>query len=110
MSKRCITIEVASNGDFTYRPALLHADPGDSVSWFCNDGPFTVSFPERTPFSVVTIAGKKGQETKKEPFRKNVEPGVYHYRVAVAVAPNAHAQLSAATVYMDSGCPGVEIP
>ncbi len=102
-----IKIEVEpKSGDFTYHPALLHADRDDSVSWQCKNGEFTVSFPERTPFKSVSISSKE-KETAPQQFRKEAEPGVYHYHVAVAVQA---ADLTGIKVFVDSGCPGVEIP
>ncbi len=106
-----IGIELDKQGQFVYRPALQQANPDDSITWSCKAGDFTVSFPERSPFDSVTIHGVQGVPTKAEPLRKNVEPGVYHYHVALAVpTPNGKAIHSGeVTILVDSGCPGVEV-
>lgn len=102
------------NGDFIYVPALKHAKPGDSVYWACHDGPFAISFPDGTPFEVVTIKSNPDNGTK--PFQsdeltiQNVPGGIYHYHVAVAAQKGDVDSIAAAEVHMDSGCPGIEIP
>ena len=100
-----IGIEVdPTNGNFTYHPALKHVGlPPAPVSWNCDAFPFTVSFAEATPFDVVTIqSGNESPfETTQPNYRSGVAPGTYHYVVAVAVGGK---------VYVDAGCPGVEIP
>ncbi len=104
-----IGVEIDERGNFIYRPALLHASPQDSISWRCDQGDFTVSFPGRTPFEKVNIHGFKGEDTEPEPFQDDVEPGVYHYHVAVAVQTQNAKGLQATRIHVDSGCPGIEV-
>ena len=33
-----VTIQADANGNMTYLPALLRANPGDTVEWRCADG------------------------------------------------------------------------
>jgi len=103
------------SGDFTYVPSLKHVKPGDEIYWACNDGPFAVSFPDGTPFDVVTINSNPANGTT--PFQTDqqtildVPGGVYHYHVAVAALKKADGdRITGAEVHMDSGCPGIEIP
>ncbi len=106
-----IGIELDKQGHFVYLPALQQAKEHDSITWSCDAGDFTISFPERSPFDSVTIHGIKGVPTNAERFREDVEPGVYHYHVALAVpTPNEKAIHSGeVTILVDSGCPGVEV-
>lgn len=109
MAKHTIEIHVDNRGNFTYFPALLHATPKDRISWLSNDGDFTVSFPEKTPFKKVDFQGIRGQTTPSEHFRPRVDPGVYHYRVAVARQVQIRGSRRGVTVFLDSGCPGIHI-
>jgi hypothetical protein len=103
------------NGDFTYIPALMHVQKGECIYWACNDGPFAVSFPDRTPLGAVTIKSNPDKGTR--PFQtdeqkiQEVPGGVYHYHVAVAGRGKGDGdRITQAEVHMDSGCPGIEIP
>lgn len=104
-----ITVEIDKEGNFIYRPALLRASREDSISWRCDQGDFTVSFPGRTPFEKVNIHGFQGEDTNPEPFQDHVELGVYHYHVAVAVQTQNAKGLKATRIHVDSGCPGIEV-
>ncbi len=98
-----------NKGDFIYEPALLHANGETLIRWRCDDGDFTVSFPERTPFDRITIQGSQGKLTEPVQFRPDADPGVYHYHVAVAV-PTSNEKAKhrgEVTIFVDSGCPGV---
>ncbi len=108
-----VVIEVKVNtGDFTYYPALLNAKPGDTITWECKQGPFTISFAEGSPFGVVDIASsataKEGlwiastrNILNRDGEIRDVPPHrVYHYQVAVFAKDK---------VFMDSGCPGVKV-
>jgi plastocyanin len=106
-----IVIELDDGANFVYRPALLKAKPNDLISWRCDQGDFTVSFPERSPFGKVTIQGSRGNSTDSQRVRPDVEPRVYHYHVAVAVpTPNEKAKRSGEVrIFVDSGCPGIGV-
>ncbi len=104
---RLVVIKVKGvNHDFMYDPALLNANPGDTITWQCAEGPFTVSFPEGSPFGVVDIASSATATgglwiASTDGVILNVTPRrVYHYHVAVSVKGE---------VFMDSGCPGVKV-
>ncbi len=105
-----IRIEL-DGGNFVYHPALLQANQGDLISWRCDQGDFTVSFPERSPFDNVTIQGSQGNPTLPEQIRGDAEPRVYHYHVAVAV-PTSNEKAKhrgEVTIFVDSGCPGIGV-
>ncbi len=106
-----IGIELDTQGQFVYRPALQQAKEHDSIKWSCDAGDFTVSFPERSPFDKVTIYGSQTGGTDPQSVRDPIEPGVYHYHVAVAVpTPNEKPKRPGGVrIHLDSGCPGIEV-
>jgi hypothetical protein len=101
-----ITIEVDDRGNFTYTPAVRRAMPGERISWSCND-PFVVHFARQSPFPQVEFRpspeapkGPLMYSTNPDTFRGGVQPGGYHYVVAVAHGDQ---------VFVDGGCPEVVI-
>jgi plastocyanin len=100
-----ITIQVDDRGNFTYTPAVRRAAPGEPVSWSCND-PFVVHFARQSPFDRVEFRPSlKGEglppySTELATSRPGVQPGGYHYVVAVE---------RDGTVFVDGGCPEIVI-
>lgn len=113
MSNHPIKIDLDVNGNFVYIPALQPADQGDTVNWFSNVGPFTVSFPEGSPFEKVDFSSEPGDnsgawEASTRPIPKNTPHRVYHYRVAL-VREEKVRNRKIPRVLVDSGCPGVKV-
>ncbi len=111
-----IVIKVDPDGNFTYVPALLRARPGDQISWSCDNGEFTVSFDQGTPFDDREFHSCPAGGTGSVPRRTAAqtiqarERRVYHYHVAVALPTGRvgkKVRSNAVKVYMDSGCPGI---
>lgn len=97
-----ITIQVDDLGNFTYAPAVRRAEPGEPVSWTCDD-PFVVHFARQSPLRKVEYRpAPKGPPycTAPEAIRNDVQPGGYHYVVAVE---------RSGTVFVDGGCPEIVI-
>lgn len=100
---KLVRIEVdTKTRNMTYTPSVLHATPGDRVSWFCTGGNFTLAFAERTPFDKVQIRGSRRAHSRgehafsaEERIKEGVR-GVYPYAVAVAIDGE---------VFLDASCP-----
>jgi len=107
-------------GSMTFTWSALHAAPGDEIIWFSENGPFTLVFPDRSPFTgnPHRISAEHKTDTPQETENKDkmvlgpfVTPpltvaagasvyGIYYYAVALAAG---------ADVFIDSGCPSVVI-
>jgi hypothetical protein len=111
MPDHTIHIHVDHDGNFTYTPAAQHAKDDEAINWRCDDGSFTVSFVDHTPFEKVDFHGPKGQNSPDPPegFRDGVEPGVYHYLVDVAREVRDEKGLSSTKVFLNGGCPEIII-
>ena len=101
---KVIKISCDASGDFTFTPAVHHAKIGDTIEFSCDDGDFTVIFPQ-TIAGVVQLHGSKGKNTPAvlipdEKAGQRVLPGFYKYMVGV------HRDDK---VFMDIGCPVVVI-
>ena len=86
----------------TYRPAVLHALPGDRIKWQCNDGPFVIEFKGQTPVGKVYIHSHPSHETDPADavIPDHPRPGHYHYAVVVQTEGR---------LYIDAGCPEIII-
>lgn len=106
MAKRqtVISVSVIDDGDFHYKPSVKKLKAGESVTWTCDQGPFAVSFKERTPFGRTNLHSTKAKDGKSWAINsvlpKNPERGHFHYAVAIYAGEK---------VYLDAGCPEVII-
>ncbi len=73
-----------SGGDFTYSLDPIRVDPGDTIEWSCEDGPFAVHLGWGTPCSKGRVRGGKGQKVSTS-VRTNATNGQYKYMVAVSI-------------------------
>lgn len=97
-------IDVDGFGNFTYGFALLTLPykGEEEVRWH-SPHQFTVSFPEGSPFPLVTIESKPTKGSEWEAFSGRFSPPaprIYHYHVAV--------RLTEGQIFVDGGCPGVK--
>jgi plastocyanin len=76
-------------GRVTVSPDPLFIQPGDSVIWFSNDGPWAVHFNPISPLGVRRLRGATG-ERNGGLVRANILPGKYSYFVAVAVGSSVY--------------------
>lgn len=100
-----ITISVDDDGNLTVSPTTLFAAKHDRVSWECDDGGFLVSFKDQTPFEEVNIGHTHSGATPPKPFRRNVNPGTYHY--AVVVGQIVEEREGGVVLTMTAGCPEI---
>ncbi len=87
------------NGDMSFIPSPKHLNHGDAVRWICeNKTPFTIAFPDRSPFPVQQLQGGKAAfvDGTIDPKAK----GVYRYNVAILVED---------LIYVDCGCPEIVV-
>jgi len=94
---REIRIEVDSNGDISYSPAVLRAKPGWQISWSAGGRPFTVLFLDKTPFDRQLFEGRKSPTV---PARLVGSVGRYRYAVAI---------LQDDRILLDPDCPEIII-
>jgi plastocyanin len=97
-----ILIKVIDDGDFHYQPSVKNVKLGQSVTWTCAQGPFSISFKDRTPFGRTNLHATKPEGSDSwyvtSAPAKTSELGHFHY--AVAIFTNDR-------VYLDAGCPEV---
>ncbi|NIN50943.1 MAG: hypothetical protein GTN62_12655 [Gemmatimonadales bacterium] len=72
------------DGDFSYSHNPLRVDPGDSIEWLCDAGPFAVHLGWGTPCSKGRVRAGKGQKVGTA-VRANAPNGTFKYMVAVNV-------------------------
>jgi plastocyanin len=99
MADHTIHIEVDPNGHITYRPAVLRAKPGDTVSWHSDDGQFALSFHERSPLGSTYIEGQSKTPTARQAITPQAM-GEFHYSVALRTDRDGR-------IWMNSGCPEI---
>ena len=97
-----ISIKVIDDGDFHYQPSVKHVRLGQTVTWTCNQGPFSISFKDRTPFGRTNLhatqpEGAEAWYVTSAPAKTD-DFGHFHYAVAVFV----HGK-----VFLDAGCPDI---
>jgi plastocyanin len=93
-----IRIEVNGSGDFTYTPALLHVNAGDSINWAYDGADFIVEFKEDSPIDQMTITAALQKSVRT--FDVTVLKGNFHYAVAV---------WDGSRIFIDSGCPRISV-
>jgi plastocyanin len=71
-------------GRVAVSPDPLFIQPGDSVIWFSDDGPWAVHFNPISPLGVRRLRGARG-ERNGGLVRADNPPGKYTYFVAVEV-------------------------
>ncbi len=95
---------VLANGDMVYGVSVQHASPGDTITWTCENGPFTLDFRTPSPLDqgVVQLQStvQTGINTAQATISTSAPKGRYYYGVAVSWGGN---------VYTDPGCPEVII-
>lgn len=107
MMERTIRIEIDENGNFTYRPSGLHICHTDTVTWTCADGPFAVSFMDRSPLVRLDAQGTQssaGWSTQPLPVAASARPGHYHYAVALYTDNEGKGPIR---VHLDASCPEI---
>jgi hypothetical protein len=98
-----ITIKVTDEGDFTYDPSVKNLKPRQTVTWTSTQGPFSISFKVRTPFGRLSFQSERADDRNEwfvstRGVREDVEPGHFHYAVAVVVDDK---------VFLDADCPEI---
>jgi plastocyanin len=96
-----VTIQADANGNMTYMPALLRANPGDTVEWRCADGDFALSFNTRSPFQRAYFQGLGNNEPTPQQQIATDASGSYHYDVVV--------RRNDGKIWSDSGSPEIFI-
>ena len=95
-----IKIQVLNTaGDLAYGVSVQHVTGGDTVTWSCENGPFTLSFGNTSPFTEGVELHSSGSPNS---FTAHVSSGAtlgrYYYGVSIS---------SGGTVYTDPGCPEI---
>lgn len=83
MARHQIKIEVR-DGDFEYSVNPIRANPGDSIEWTCEAGPFAVHLGWGTPCTKGRLRAGKGRKVSTA-VRDNAHNGTFKYMVAVNV-------------------------
>jgi plastocyanin len=93
-------------GNFVYTPALLRVEPGDRVTWIC-ENPFTLVFKDGTPINEVEVFStplRNGETTQNvyhtDTFKVNDVKGHYHYTVGV---------FKNGSIFLDANCPDFSV-
>ena len=94
-----IVIGVTPEGDLFYRPAVLRAPRGATIS-FKAEGTFTALFYDKTPFDKVVIESKGGESSVATAARVVGPPGVYSFAVGL---------LHEGRILLDPKCPEIII-
>ena len=100
-----ITIKVASSGDFTYDPSVKRLVAGQTVTWACSQGPFSIAFQEGSPFDKLDYHSAKSDKewsVTTSAVANTRGPGHFHYSVAIYIPGEDR-------VYLDAGCPEIII-
>ena len=98
-----IKIEVNSHGDFTYSPAVKRIKPGQVVTWECPQGPFSISFQSKSPFTHLDFQSPRNDKVWMATTHESGAlpgPGHFHYTVAVFF-------IAEGRVFQDAGCPEI---
>jgi hypothetical protein len=97
---RKIEIDVTPEGDLVYRPAVLHAQRGATISFSAGGRTFTAMFFDKTPFEKVVIELKGGDKSLATAARVVGPPGVYSFAVGL---------LHDGRILLDPKCPEIII-
>lgn len=99
-------ITVLANGDMVYGVSVQHASAGDTITWTCENGPFTLDFTSPSPLDQGVVQLKSfvpagsNLNTAVGNLSASAAKGRYYYGVAVSWGTS---------VYTDPGCPEVII-
>lgn len=93
-----ISISV-SDGLIVFTPSKYRAQPGESVSWTCAEGPFAVQFFGISPLETCDAQSERGNQAHGS-VRRDAVAGIYPYACAV---------FADGRVYLDANCPAIII-
>lgn len=104
-SSKIIMIRVdEKTGDLTCEPTVLHAKPGDTITFSGGKKPFSIVAKGSPCFNRLDIRSDQKRSDVSVQVPKSAKPGVYSFACAVNYTKNRSDKIS-----MDANCPTIII-